>query len=957
MSAYVAPTARSGPAQLADPFPSPLATPILAGMTGGFIPQGFTGRADELGRLEATLDRAEQRRPQVLLLAGDAGVGKTRLLLAFADQARRRGVRVLAGGCVELGDIGLAYLPVVDALRGLGDDPAEAELLAEVATTAPGLGRLLPGIEQAGPVGGLVGDGQDQLQIFDAVRTLMTRQSERSPVVVVLEDLHWADRSTRDLVAFLARTLGSSRVMLVASYRSDELDRRHPLRPLLAELVRLPGIERIELAPFSRAELAEHLEAITGVPLSADRVERIHARSEGNPFYAEQLLAAGAGDAEVALPPTLADVVLTRVQGLSEPAQQVLRVAAVAGRRVPHRLLAEAAGQPEANLERGLREAVGAGVLVADSASGTYAFQHALLQEAAYGELLPSEQTRLHAAYARLLAAEPEGAAAELAHHCLASHDLVGALAASMRAAEDAAAVLAPAETLRHLSGALKLWERVPDPAGITGIDRVELTLRAAAAAHAAGEGQRAVALARDAAATAEASADPVGAARGYERLGQYLLDAGRFQDGLRARARAVELVPAHPPTPLRARVTAAVAQALIHAGQPDQARHWCEEALAVARAVASAEVEADTLVTLGIVEQHGDPTKARSLYAAGQARAADAGSLEIELRALLNLAWLEFGVGNLAAARAGFDEGAELADRAGLGWSDWGITIRRGQCYVRFEAGDWDGCEQLAGAVPDLVTTLAVAELAAGALHVEVGRGRATATRRLRNLAALAGLDINAAVEVAALEADQAIWQGDLERARSALQRALAIFDDSEIDTSQNMDLAWICVIGLAVEAEAAERARATGNAMALTDAITHGHALLKRAHAAVEQAKRTAYADDVFVPACLAKAEAEWTRLQGHSDPKAWQAAVVAFSYGHVYEVARCRWRLAEALLSMGDREAATTAATAAYRTAVRLEAEPLREALEGLARRARLNLGFSAPACSWGRWADPA
>ena len=287
--------------------------------------------------------------------------------------------------------------------------------------------------------------------MFDAVRALLLRRAERSPVVVVLEDLHWADRSSRDLVAFLARTLRSGRVTLVASYRSDELHRRHPLRPLLAELVRLPGVERLELAPFSRAELAEHLEAIAGAPLPADQVERIYARSEGNPFYAEQLLAAGAGDAEVALPSTLADVLLARVQALSEPAQQVLRVAAVAGRRVSHRLLAEVAGWPEAELEQGLREAIGAGVLVADSNTGTYTFRHALLQEAVYGDLLPSEQVRLHAGYARLLAAEPEGVAAELAHHCLASHDLVGALRASLAAAREAEAVLAPAETLRHL--------------------------------------------------------------------------------------------------------------------------------------------------------------------------------------------------------------------------------------------------------------------------------------------------------------------------------------------------------------------------------------------------------------------------------------------------------------------------------------------------------------------------
>jgi AAA ATPase domain len=128
-----------GSAQVAGPFPSPLAAPILAGMAGGFTSRVFIGRAEELRRLAATLDRAEQEQPQVVLLAGDAGMGKTRLLLEFADRAQQQGSRVLVGGCVELGDIGLAYLPVVDALRGLVDDPEEADLVAEVAATAPGL--------------------------------------------------------------------------------------------------------------------------------------------------------------------------------------------------------------------------------------------------------------------------------------------------------------------------------------------------------------------------------------------------------------------------------------------------------------------------------------------------------------------------------------------------------------------------------------------------------------------------------------------------------------------------------------------------------------------------------------------------------------------------------------------------------------------------------------------------
>jgi len=368
---------------------------------------------------------------------------------------------------------------------------------------------------------------------------------------------------------------------------------------------------------------------------------------------------------------------LARVQGLSEPAQRVLRLAAVAGRRVPHRLLAEVAGQPEAELEQGLREAVGAGVLTTDAATGSYAFRHALLQEAVYGDLLPGEQVRLHAAYARLLADDPDGAAAELAHHCLASHDLAGALAASVRAASEA--VLAPAEALRHLHGALGLWERVPEPAVAAGTDRVELTLRAAAAASAAGELQRAASLAQDAVRTVGATEDPAQAARAYERFGLYLFYAGRVEEALAARARAVELVPDQPPTPLRARVTAAIAQALVNARQPAEARRWCDQALAAARGAGSAAEEADSLITLGMIEQYDDPASACTRFAAARALAGAAGSPEIELRALYCLAEVSSQLGDLASACAAFDEGAELAERTGLGWSGMGIFVRRG--------------------------------------------------------------------------------------------------------------------------------------------------------------------------------------------------------------------------------------------------------------------------------------
>jgi DNA-binding CsgD family transcriptional regulator/tetratricopeptide (TPR) repeat protein len=898
----------------------------------------FVGRAFELRRLDAVLERAEQGSPQVVLVAGDAGVGKTRLLLALAERARRRGMRVLMGASVELGDIGLAYLPVVDALRELADDPEEAELLARVAVTAPGLGRLLPGIDPATPTG----DALDQLQMLDAVRAVLVGRAQRSPVLLVLEDLHWADRATRDLVAFLARTLRSGRVTLAVSYRSDELHRRHPLRPLLAELIRLPGVERLELAPFTRAELAEHLAAVTGAPLPPEQVEGIHARSEGNPFYAEQLLAAGAGDAQT-LPATLAEVLLARVQGLSEPAQRVLGVAAVAGRRVPHRLLAEVSGQPEAELERGLHEAVSVGVLTTDAATGSYAFRHALLQEAVYGDLLPGEQVRLHAAYASLLAADPDGAAAELAHHCLASHDLVGALAASVRAAEEAEAVLAPAEALHHLSTTLGLWERVPDPTAAAGMDRVELTLRAAAAANAAGEIERAASLARDAATTA-ATTDPARAASAYERLGLYLFVAGRVEEALAARAQAVELVPAQPPTRLRARVTAAIAMALIDARRPAEARRWCDEALAAAHGAGSADDEADVLITRGVIEQYDDPAKACSLFAAARVQAAGAGNPEIELRALYDLAEVSNQLGDLATACRASDEGAGLAERTGLGWSAIAILVRRTQLKAHYRTGDWDQCERLLAATPEL-TTLAVAEVVAQALGVLVARARPAAQVRVRQLVGLAGADALLDRDVAVWEAELASWQGDLDGARSAIRRGLAAADRVEI-FDQALEGAWVCMNGLSVEADRAERARAAADTATLADATAAGRALLERVRADAEHAHGTALAHDVHVRGRHAKAEAEWTRLQGRSDPARWQAAVDAFSYGNVYAVARCQWRLAEALAGAGDREQATAAARAAHATATRLGAAPLRTALEDLARRGRLDLGVGLP-----------
>ena len=914
----------------------------------------LVGRADELSRLLGLLDRAERGRPAVGLIAGDAGVGKTRLLDELAARAGGAGVRVLVGGCMEVGDVGLPYVPFVDAFRDLGTRPGEAEVAAPLAAALPSLGRLLPELATESRPVPPPGDGFERVQLFDGVLSLLARLSELAPLLLVIEDLHWADRSTRDLLAFLVRTLRGGRVALVASYRSDELHRRHPLRPLLAELVRLPDLERIELAPFGRAELAEHLQAVAGQPVPPAVVDRILARSEGNAFFAEELVAAGAIRADIALPDALADVLLGRIEALSELAQDVLKVAAVAGRRVGHQLLVAASGQPEDEVERGLRDAIAGQVLVASAATESYRFRHALLQEAVYGDLLPGERTRLHATYARLLAAgDPDGddpsasaaSAAELAWHCLASHDLPGGLAALVRAASHAASVFAPSEVYRHLTQALELWPRVPDAAAVAGVDRFEVLVRAAEAASHSGEFRQAVGLAREAVETVDEEKEPLRAAETYERLSGYVLDAEleleRVEEQMLAAARrAVELVPEQPPTPLRARVAAGLARSLLVTRDFEGARRWGEEALTVARAAGSISDEAMALVVLSFLElRFGDVETARQLLRVADEAAAAAGNRPLELEARHALGLFELDLGNLAAACTALDQATELAARSGLAWSGYGIDSRVLRCIAHYAAGSWDEAERVAAAADERRPAVSAA-----ALYVEVGRGRAAAAERLARLAPYRAADPYVAYLAGGCEGDLVRWRGELERSSELARETLST--QEEAGAPWVLSAIWPAALALAAEGDMAQRARAAGDQAAVKEHQAIGEDLLERARAALQRARDKGRQVGPEAVAWLARAEAEWTRVEGRSDPAGWAAAADAFGYGYLYEEARCRWRLAEALLGDGRRLEAAEAARAAHEIAERLGARPLLAELEALGRRGRLDLGVEPP-----------
>jgi DNA-binding CsgD family transcriptional regulator/tetratricopeptide (TPR) repeat protein len=877
------------------------------------------------------------------------------------------------------------FAPLIEALRGLVrdlDESSLARLLPSQARTElarllpelnPSTGMLEPHSPLGGPPSGRVADGggggdrlsttpgfwSEQGRLFELLLGLLERVGAERPALLVVEDLHWADRSTRDLLAYLVRNLRHGRLLLVATYRSDELHRRHPLRPFLAELDRGRRVERLELARFGPAEVAAQLAGIQGAPVPAELAARIHARSGGNAFFVEELLATAAG-ADGELPPSLRDTLLARIELLAEPTQQVLAVAAAAGARVEHELLAEVAGVAEADLLSGLREAVSAHVLLAD-ADGTYGFRHALVKEAVYAELLPGERTRLHARFAAALASRDgdgdPGHAAELAWHWYAAHDLDRALPAAVSAGLAADRAYAFAEAQRQFERALELWERCQEAADGLGMDKAELLARAGEAAANAGAADRAVALVRGALAEVDPAADPLLAAQLTERLAFHLRVAGR-PGAFEAYQEAIRLVPPGP-TVARARVLAGLGQALMLRAQFAEAVATCEEAIQVARAAGAPVVEAHALNSQGTaLARLDDPEGGLARLWESRRRSAELGAVKDEARACVNLTDLLEDLGHLEEAVAVGLEGIEVARAAGLART-FGAFLAGNTASALYSLGRWEESARLAseslesGAEDDLNTVTlrqTMAVLDAGRGHFDSALAHVRAARRLSGDEFIA---VQYPPVLAAAEAEVAAWQGRNDDAAAAVADGLAALQGPLTDLRACMLLA----LGLRAEAERARLATARSDTATLADARLVADGLARRADSTLA-GSRVAWQQ-----ALLVTCQAEKAGVDGEAGPEPWLAAVAAWEEaGYPYPLAMARWRAAEALLARrGDRQDRDLAAELlrqAHATAGELGAGPLRAELERLARLGRVELGGGGQAgAADGQAPDPA
>jgi ATP/maltotriose-dependent transcriptional regulator MalT len=722
----------------------------------------------------------------------------------------------------------------------------------------------------------------------------------------------------------------------VLTYRGDELHRRHPLRPLLSELDRLEHVRRIELIPFTRAELAEVLADIVGGPPDDALVDRLYSRSEGNALYTEELLAAGL-DGRGAPPQSLRDAFMLRIERLSPEAQRAARTITV-GRRLDEPTIAEITGIERTSLQAALREAVAEQVLVSDD-DGLLRFRHALLREVLYDDLLPGERVETHLTLARILEARMAGGgeqeadlAAAVAGHYAMAGDQPAALGAAVQAALAAREVLAYAEAAELAERALELWPRVADAERLTPLSHVALLSLAASAHSVGGDRQRAEVLLERACVEVDADADAETYAGLLARLSRVQWSLNRGVEAVQTAQRALSMLAEDESSRERALLMAWLARTLFLRGRLREAVADGEAALDAAVSVGDRHAEGEVLNTLGMAHVVlGDVEKGVSLLqrAIEIARATD--DLDNLGFAYSNLAEMLSIAGRSVEALTVAREGVANVPARAARLHDWMmLTIAQ----LAFDIGDWKLMREHLGRAGPPLDRRTLFRLLLEA-EVALGEGRdAEAASRLEEAEPLLA---------ASTEPQWIGWfgtlQGELRRRRFDLLEARASVEHAlgrlEVCTDDVTQIAVVSAEGASVEADIARRARDLRERAEQREAMARLRIHLSRLDAAAAEG-------GPVERAWRAVGKAELGRGRARNQPGLWrEAAELWEAMERPYHAAVMRWREAEAAVEAGDRSTAATAARAALTTARELGARWLEEETAALVQRGRLQL----------------
>ncbi|MFG6198177.1 ATP-binding protein [Nonomuraea sp. JJY05] len=875
-------------------------------MRGRSVSPVFVGREEELAALSESFDEARKGRVTALLLGGEAGVGKTRLVQRFAEQCQACGAHVVFGGCVELSTEGLAYAPFTAALRQLVREQGPAAVAGLLPDGAErDLARLLPEFGEPS------GDGETdtgRARLFEQFLTLLERLAASRPTVLIIEDIHWADRSSRDLIAFLSRNLHAPQVLIVMTYRSDDLHRQHPLRPVLAELGRVSGVHRLDLPRLSRDEVAQQMAGILGEVPQYAKVQKVYERSEGIPLFVEAMLEGGE---DCAFPESMQDLILNSVERLPEETQRLLRVAAAGGIRVSHKLLAAVSGLSDVELETALRPAIAGNVLqIADNRA--YVFRHSLIREAVHDELLPGEHQRLHARFAEEISKDrglvpPGRAAVELAHHWYGARNDTWALISAWEAAQKSFKAFAYTEAVPLLERVLMLWDRVPDAAQLIGADHTAVLERAAEAANAGGDVDKGAKFVKAALSELDETEEPA-------RVAQLIVRGVGFKNSKRQMGviedlrHALRLVPGDSLD--RAEVVTPLSRQLMLRGEIAEANELIAEGLRLVRELGDRCLEADLLMNLALGHSlNGETETTIALNEQALEIGVAQGSGRLITRAIGNNVDSLMDVGRHEDALRLAKHGWKLAKKYGR-LRGSGLFIKNNWAEALEAMGRWDeAIEILEGALSHgpvlrhryaMLRTRADIALARG--EVQLVEGILSEVGVLKDRPEEFVQDI---ISNARLHIGWHLVRGEPAAALAVAERVLA-----HPRQSSKAMLSWRLLALLRVVCDAAESTE-PGRA-----ATVRGHAAEVAAELSVigpvTEAYRLTYSGDFDAAA------AAWERLgRPHNQSKALMRAATVAARG-------------------GDREGAATRLKVALPLAQALRATPLIEEIETLSRR---------------------
>lgn len=894
-------------------------------MRSALSPVSLVGREDELRVMGDLVSATAGAGTRTVVVAGEAGIGKTRLVSEFVATLPV-GTITSTGQSIDLGSDAPPYAPMTGLLRGLHAAVGTTEILAAAGVGREALSVLMP--ELASSVSRRHEDGGGAEWLYDSVAVMLENLSATGPLVLIVEDAHWADQASIGLLRYLVRVLEQPDILFVLTYRTDDV-RSGPLHAWLPELDRSNRVTRIDLAPLSRGEVRDLANAFLDSPLGPEDLGLLYERSDGVPFLVEELVGYTGFENVGSFPPSLRGILLARYDTLTDRTQRIVRLLAAGGMRVEHVLLASVYGGDPDALDQAAREAIAASVLVVEGTS--YRFRHALVREAIHDELLPGERTRFHSLYARALEAHGglEGTSSvAISHHWMAAHDMPAAFSASLTAMDQAQAAYAFTTAARMGERALELWHLVPDAILISGRTRVDLLGTTSYALRNAGESERAIALVNEALADS-ADDDPHQHAGLLKAKASYLANLGRAGSTELLRE-ALLILRGGEASVLRASVLGELAARLMLQADFDEAVTVADAALVEAESVGShgrmsvaANIRGTSLISNGQIERGlADFDRASEL-------AGDDDSSR--MRYWLNLSDAMTKLGRFAEAITLAEEGVEYARLRGMERTK-GAMLMSNLIEPLFALGQWKRATELLDRALELNPPLGYsASLQELKLWSTLWSGSpATAERLLRDwrepLRGQRHVEPQGRPGLASVAGEIALETGNVAQAWAEV--GIILSEEYRGQAAHDLPL-------LVVAARVLATIRAAGGIEIDSAPLDVAH-LEHQLRSVVER-----YRDWPTHPVYAALVDAEIGGEDPGDDVDGWRRALTALSVtpAPTVLVAWARVRLAESLAAVGDRPGALAESEQARSEAEIVGAGLIVNRVESLQRRAGL------------------